>query len=687
VECIGLGNGWHNGAQSEEQPLIQAPDSEQRPALEAAIAALDRHEWRAAFDGLSAADAAQPLTPAGLELLATAAWWTGQLPVAIETRERAFAEASKAGDFPTAVEVAINLARDHVFKLAMPAATAWIKRAEKMLEGLDENRGHGWVASVKATIAAVGGDNEESIAQATVAQEIADRLGMPDLRAYAMAGRAAGLMAKGEVDEGLTLADEAATAAISGELQPAVAGGVFCAAIEACASIGETRRALEWTEAQDRWCRREHINGFPGMCRIFRSDVKRMHGAWPEAEAEALQASVELRGYIPGAAGLALYQIGEIRLRRGDLPAAEEALLGAHGLGQDTEPALSLLRLAQGKTAAAAESIRRALNEPGRASWRAPSDSAVYRLMLLPAQVEILLAAGDVEGARTAADELAALADKFKTGSVLANAVSCAGVVALAEGNADEATTRLREAIGLWVGLDAPWEAAHMRLALADAYRAEGQTDLGAIEARTARDAFEQLGAALDLRRAERVLSSFTGEDAGPLGMATARVERVFMFTDIVDSTRLAETLGDEAWDGIIRAHDKTLRAAVAEQGGEEVKATGDGFFLAFADANQAIEAAIAIQKRLSEQRRAQGFALTVRIGIHGAQANRVGLDYTGSGVNQASRIGAAADGGEILVSATTRAGARHSFSERSRRTVELKGLAAPVEVVSIDWA
>ena len=101
------------------------------------------------------------------------------------------------------------------------------------------------------------------------------------------------------------------------------------------------------------------------MCRIFRSDVKRMHGAWPEAEAEALQASVELRGYIPGAAGLALYQIGEIRLRRGDLPAAEEALLGAHGLGQDTEPALSLLRLAQGKTAAAVESIRRALQRAG----------------------------------------------------------------------------------------------------------------------------------------------------------------------------------------------------------------------------------------------------------------------------------------------------------------------------------
>ena len=678
--------GWHNEALSEEQSLIQAPDSEQMPVLDAAIAALDRHEWRAAFDGLAAADAREPLSPPGLQLLATAAWWTGQLPLAIETRERAFAQASKAGDVFTAVEVALNLARDHVFKLAMPVAAAWVKRAERLLEGMEENLGHGWVAGVKATIASVGGDNEESIAQATRAQEIAERLGLPDLRAFALAGRAAGLMAKGEVEEGLAMADEAATAAISGELEPGVAGGVFCSTIEACAGIGDVKRALEWTEAQDRWCRREHINGFPGMCRLFRSDVKRMHGAWPEAEAEALQASVELRGYIPGAAGRALYQLGELRLRRGDLPAAEEALLGAHGLGQDTEPALSLLRLAQGKTAAAAESIRRALTEPGRASWRAPSDSAVYRLSLLPAQVEILLAAGDIPGARAAADELTALADRFKTGSVRANAASCAGLVARAEGNSAEATGRLREAVGLWAGLDAPYEAAHIRLALADAYRAEGQSDLGAIEARTARDAFEQLGAALDLRHSEAVVATFAGEGGAPLGMATARVDRVFMFTDIVDSTKLAETLGDETWDGVIRTHDRAIRAAVAEQGGEEVKATGDGFFLAFADADQAIQAAIAIQKRLAEQRRAQGFAVSVRIGIHAAQANRVGLDYTGSGVNQASRIGAVAEGGEILVSASTLAAASNSLVERARRTVTLKGLAAPVEVVSIAY-
>jgi class 3 adenylate cyclase len=670
--------------------MTQAPEAPKAPdasLIETGRAALGRHEWRAAFDALSQADAKQRLDPEALELMAQAAWWTGQLPVAIEARERAFAAATRAGDIQGAAIAAINLARDNLMRMATDVSQAWIKRVERMLEGQEENPGHGWLAGVTALHAALIGDSEESLAQATRAYEIGKRLGLRDLEAFASAGRAGALIARGEVEEGLALADEAALVAVSGELEPATAGGVFCATIEACAGIGDMRRASEWTEAQDRWCRREGINGYPGMCRLFRSDVKRFHGAWPEAEAEARLASVELRGFIPAAAGLALYQVGEIRLRRGDLPAAEEALLGAHGLGQDTEPVLSLLRLAQGKVAAAAESIKRAATETGRSSWRAPTDSPLYRLSVLPAQVEILLAAGDVAGARGAGDELTALADRFATPAAKAAAASSTGALALAEGDAATAAERLREAVGYWGQLDAPYDVARARMVLADAYLAQDQTDRAAVEARTARDAFERLGALLDLRRADAVLASLAAvPDAQPLGMTTTRTSRVFMFTDIVDSTRLAEVMGDAAWDQVIRIHDLLLRSAVAEQGGEEVKATGDGFFLAFADADQALEAGVAIQRRLAEHREAQGFVPAVRIGIHQAEANRIGLDYAGTGVNQASRIGGAAQGGEILVSAVTLEAARHSFAESGRRTVELKGISAPVEVASIDW-
>jgi class 3 adenylate cyclase len=158
------------------------------------------------------------------------------------------------------------------------------------------------------------------------------------------------------------------------------------------------------------------------------------------------------------------------------------------------------------------------------------------------------------------------------------------------------------------------------------------------------------------------------------------------MFTDIVDSTKLTELLGDEAWARVIDWHDKTLRSVVAEHGGEEIKATGDGFFLAFDDVDQSIDAALEIQRRLDAQRREYGFAPQVRIGIHLAEASRTGLDYIGGGVNLAARIGAAAAGSEVLVSAATLQSSRRRDLPVDRRSVQLKGFSEPVDVASIGW-
>jgi class 3 adenylate cyclase len=158
------------------------------------------------------------------------------------------------------------------------------------------------------------------------------------------------------------------------------------------------------------------------------------------------------------------------------------------------------------------------------------------------------------------------------------------------------------------------------------------------------------------------------------------------MFTDIVDSTRLTELLGDDAWNALIRWHDDTLRSIVAEYGGVEIKTIGDGLFAAFSDVDPALDAAIAIQRRLADQRRAQGFAPSVRIGLHRAEVTARGLDLVGGGVNQAARIGAAARGGEILASTSTLGAARRRSPHGEVRSVALKGLAEPVEVAAVDW-
>ncbi|WP_166790393.1 adenylate/guanylate cyclase domain-containing protein [Cryobacterium tagatosivorans] len=655
--------------------------------VEQGRAALARHAWGEALEQLATADAQGQLDAGDLELLATAAWWTGQLPLAIEVRERSYAAAMKANQPAVAARAAIALARDNVYRAADSMSAAWARRAERLLESVPENAGHGWLAIVRSFRAAMVGDIETALAAATLAEEIGRRLGDRDIAAMAQAERGFALVNQGHVDEGLALVDESSVAAVAGELEPGTAGGICCTTIGTCASLGEWRRAAEWTEAQDRWCKREGISGFPGMCRLYRSEIKQLRGQWLEAEAEARRASIELENFIPAAAALALYRIGAIRLQRGDLEAAEEVLTQAHARGTKTEPAFSLLRLAQGRPAVAAASIRRALEDPPRTTtWDAPPDTPLMRMPLLRAQIEIALAAKDLATASAAVDELGALAGRFGSQAIGAGVASARGMFQLASGDAPAAEVSLRTAVDAWTRLEAPHEAARARMVLAQAYAANASADRAAVELRAAADTFERLGALIDLARARELLASLGGEDGGAPRHPDARQLKTFAFTDIVDSTKLGELLGDDAWGKLMRWHDQAVRSVVAEHGGEEVKEIGDGFFLAFDDTDRAIEAMIALQRRLARQRDTQGFAPSIRVGIHAAEATRLASDYSGTGVNIAARIAAAASGSEILVSESSLSGSRRSFGETGRRTLELKGISEPTPVVSIDW-
>jgi class 3 adenylate cyclase len=161
------------------------------------------------------------------------------------------------------------------------------------------------------------------------------------------------------------------------------------------------------------------------------------------------------------------------------------------------------------------------------------------------------------------------------------------------------------------------------------------------------------------------------------------RVAKSFMFTDIVKSTDLLEVLGDEAWEQLLRWHDQTLRSLFIAHHGEEVVTTGDGFFVGFDGPDAALACAVAIQRTLAEHRRTQGFAPQVRIGVHAADATQVGRNFTGKGVHEAARIAALAGGSEILASKQT---VTPAFAVSEPRSVSLKGISEPVELVTVDW-
>jgi class 3 adenylate cyclase len=193
---------------------------------------------------------------------------------------------------------------------------------------------------------------------------------------------------------------------------------------------------------------------------------------------------------------------------------------------------------------------------------------------------------------------------------------------------------------------------------------------------------FEAAGGREDAARIRRRLQ----ERGAPVPSPAARRERAtFMFTDIVGSTVLVEALGDEAWGHLLRWHDETLRGLFVVHGGQEVKQVGDGFFVAFTPGPSALECAIAIQRALERHRRDHGFAPRVRIGLHEAEATRKGSDYEGKGVHEAARIGALAEGGEIVASRST-VGRLRGFATSEDRTVTLKGITEPVAVVTVAW-
>jgi class 3 adenylate cyclase len=649
--------------------VVATPDP-----LQAGREALARHAWPQAFELLSAADRHGDLTAADLESLAMAAFFAARADVELDVKERAFKAHEAEGNSLRAAFLAVDIARNYGFQGKASIASAWKRRAERLIDPNGDTYVHGYLALVGSETAAASGDLDAALALAERAVSIGSATADPDLRAYSQTNLGALKIASGDTTGGFALMEEASIAAVNGELSPFTSGVTACRMIGACRDLTDYRRATEWIEATEKYCDRNSLEGFPGVCRIHRAEVAAVSGAWERAEVELERATTELTAYNatpPQADGF--YAIGDIRRLRGDFAGAEAALRDAHARGRTPQPALALIRLAQGNVKAAAKAIDTAVAEQTWDRWA--------RARLLPAQAEIAIAAGDVAGARTAVDELRSIVMGYPSPALEAGCRVAIGRVLLAEGDPASAAAELRTAIKGWRDVGAPYEVARARAMLSPALRALDDEDNADLELEAALEEFRRLGARIDIAGAERDLRDATERRLGP---QTARM--TFMFTDIVGSTTLAEALGDEAWERLLRWHDDMLRQLVERGEGQIVKTTGDGVFAAFATARAATDTAIAIQQALRDHRASTGFALAVRIGLHAAEATRRGDDYSGMAIHVAARIGALAGGGEILASADTLAEAGDLPASASR-SVPVRGASAPVTVASITWS
>src|SRR5215203_5455483 len=420
----------------------------QTTTLERAREAARRGEWQQALDLLLDADASAPLDGPDLAFLASVAYAAGRLDVTISAWERAHARSVRAGDHLSAAGAAVHVAMHLLFDTALMAPVrGWIKRAERHLEGYDETPVHAWLAVVRNYERLLSGDFESAQQWAREAIKVGTKCN-PAAAAIGRVAEARSLILAGDVSQGLELLDDAAGAVVSGELDPLFTGIVYCELVCALQAVAQYDLAEEWTAAMEQWRHGQPVGSVHGRCRVHRAEILRLRGSYLEAEKEALLACDELRPYLRREFGWPLTELGRIRLRRGDIQGAEEAFLAAHEVGWDPQPGLALVHLAKGEVSLAVESIQAALEHPLNVpSKELPPNTELRLAPLLEAQVEIEVAAGNLDLARAAADHLSRIAVHFESKAFTASAALARARVALAAGDTAPAVTSKRPRI------------------------------------------------------------------------------------------------------------------------------------------------------------------------------------------------------------------------------------------------
>jgi DNA-binding NarL/FixJ family response regulator len=458
----------------------------------------ERRRWADAFEQLSAAHAEGQVKVEDLERLAVAAYMVGR----DDACEQAWIAAHHAwldrGEAERAAMCAFWHALGLFFRGDLAPARGWVARGARLLEeGRRDSVEQAWLVMLTALPRLFAGDAavHPSFVQAG---EIAERFADADASMFARLGRGYSLLLEGRAADGMALLDEAMVSVTADEISPILAGIAYCQVIALCHAVFDLRRAREWTAALTRWCDSQpDIVPFRGNCLVHRCEILQLQGAWADARDSARRACEWLAGPPAwDALGSAYYQLAEIQRLQGELAEAEQSYRRASLAGRDPEPGMSLLRLAQGRVDGALSAIRRALDE---------HEDPMARSRLLPASVEVLLEAGDVVSARAAAAELAGIADDLDTPYLNALAATSSGAVRLAEGDPRAALTSLRAAQRAWRELEAPHDAARVRVLIAVACRELGDHASAELEFGAARGALEALGARPDLERLARL--------------------------------------------------------------------------------------------------------------------------------------------------------------------------------------
>lgn len=380
------------------------------------------------------------------------------------------------GNRPGAVAAAIQLARLALNRMELSTARGFTLRAERVLGEEARTREWGLVHSMHGRIALYAGDHEECLRRAEITMELGRELGDPEIEVLGLIDSGHSALCLGDAALCIAHHDEAAALAMSGGLDPEIAGLVYCSVIWASSNRGDWRRANEWTNAYTRWCEAHPVSYYPGLCRLHRAEVFQQKGDLPAARREIEDATELLDRAAPWAAGEAHRVQGQILLDTGDLAGAEVEFRRALEFGWEPQPGYAWLLFAQGQAQRGLRGLRRAIDSAG---W----GTAERRNFLRVEEVSLALASGEPAVAQEALACLRSTVDPATASdSLRAELARAEGEMALHEQRFTDAIEHLRSARDGWLSVGSPPNAARARLKLAEAHDARGDEDLAAVE-------------------------------------------------------------------------------------------------------------------------------------------------------------------------------------------------------------